>query len=202
MCWEAARARSLIKLKNDLRKGLVDEEIVHLLLALNENENVFTTSSCAGRITVGCNPTSPEDKISTEHLLVSHDPVSVDDVVTAIKDKKCFWTWIKASHPLLDLSVRDMDLASKIVGMAKEAGFKYSGIQPSNCCYRVIIRGSDNVQYPISGHEETKVIAKILSHANKFLLSGKLKLARLVGAFEREGLIESFEELLFSEELL
>jgi tRNA wybutosine-synthesizing protein 3 len=202
MCWEAARANSLLRLKSDLERGLVDDEIIELLLAINENENMFSTSSCAGRITIGCNGKGPEDKASTEHLLTSHTPISVYDVMKALEEKNCSWLWLKASHPLLDLYVRDFDLALKLVSIARSAGFKYSGIQPSSCCYRVIIRGSDNVQYPLSGRENGYTIAKVVSHANKFLLNGKLKLARFVGALEGEGIISSDEAMLFHDDEL
>ncbi|UXD22210.1 hypothetical protein IPA_02610 [Ignicoccus pacificus DSM 13166] len=185
-----------------MEKGLVDEELIDLLLALNENENLFTTSSCAGRITIGCNGKNPEDKRGTEHLLTSHSPISVYDVFKALDGKRCQWLWIKASHPLLDIGVKDIDLAMKLVSLAKTAGFKYSGIQPSNCCYRVIVRGSDNIQYPLSGRENGHTIAKVVSHANRFLLNGKLKLVRFVGLLEDEGIINSLEDTLFYDEEL
>ncbi len=201
--WEAARAGTLAKLERDLKDNLVDEELIQLLKALNEHEDMFTTSSCAGRITVGCNDVALEDKRGTEHLLVSHGPVSVYDVMKVLENKKCTWMWIKASQPLLDISVKKIDLAMKIVTIARSAGFKYSGVQPYGGQYfRVLIRGSDNVQYPLSGKEDEKVLAKVISHANAFLLNGKLKLARFVSALENENLISLEEELLFDAEEL
>ncbi len=199
MCWETLRASSLLRLKRDMESGLVDDEIVELLQALNENENVITTSSCAGRITLGCSDDFLDNKVATNNVLVSHSPVSVDEVMEKLGTIECKWTWLKASHPLLDIAVRDLETALNLVSFAQRAGFKYSGLQKSRCCYRVIVRGSDNLQIPLTGSESPKVIAKLVGTVNRFLINGKLKLAKFVSILEAEGMLNGLDEVLFGD---
>ncbi|ALU12262.1 hypothetical protein EYM_01900 [Ignicoccus islandicus DSM 13165] len=189
----------MLRLKKDIEEGLVDEELIELLKALNENEMLFTTSSCAGRITLGCSDDFLNNKVAANNVIVSHSPVSVDLVLNALKGMECKWSWLKASHPLLDIAVKDLDLALDLVGFAQRAGFKYSGIQRSRCCYRVIVRGSDNLQAPLTGNEDPKTVAKLVGTANRFLINGKLKLTKFVSILESEGVIDGLDELLLED---
>ena len=195
MHWELMRSRALERLAREIMNGAVDEEVLELLDALNSTEKVFTTSSCAGRITVLCSDAPPNDKVAARIMFKSHSPVSVREVKEAIENaQNCAYVWAKSSHPLLDLMVKELDLAWRLVDLAKRAGFKYSGVQRSRDYYRVIIRSNDNIQIPMDGDEDLKKLAKSVSALNKFLLDGKVKLARLISLID--------EEFVFGEELL
>ena len=195
MYWELMKSRALERLAREIMNGAVDEEVLELLDAINSIDKVFTTSSCAGRITVVCSDAPPNDKISARIVLKSHSPVSVRDVKEAVESaQKCAHVWAQSSHPLLDLMVKELDLAWRLVDLAKRAGFKYSGVQRSKDYYRVIIRSNDNIQIPMENGEDLKKLARTVSALNKFLLDGKVKLARLISLID--------EELLFGEELL
>ncbi len=196
--WEELRDEALSRLYEDVERELVDDELVELLELLNRSPNVYTTSSCAGRITLGCNDTSWEDKKSTRLPFKSHKPVSVNDVLSVIEKIDCRWMWLKVSYPLLDIAVKNIDDGLKLVEVARKAGFKYSGIQPSRGQkYHVLIRGNDNVQVPLRKEIDVEELAKIISLMNRILLDGKVKLARLVSMLEEEGFIDGLEELLF-----
>ncbi|XP_015450686.1 tRNA wybutosine-synthesizing protein 3 homolog isoform X2 [Pteropus alecto] len=69
--------------KADLsRKGSVDEDVVELVQLLNEREQFFTTSSCAGRIVLldgGINGFEVQ-KQNCHWLLVTHRPCVKDDL--------------------------------------------------------------------------------------------------------------------------
>ncbi len=191
------RDEALSRLHEDVERELVDDELIELLEILNRSPNIYTTSSCAGRITLGCNNTSWEDKKSTRLPFKSHKPVSVDDVLSAIERIDCKWMWLKASYPLLDIAVRDLDDGLRLVEVARKAGFKYSGIQPSRGQkYHVLIRGNDNVQVPLKKKVDIEELAKIVSLMNRILLDGKVKLVRLISMLEEEGFIDGLEELL------
>ena len=195
LCWEALKERARSRLESEGLLGLVDHEMLEFLRAFNENDEMFTTSSCAGRITVACNDVSPQDKRGTKLILKSHSPISVEDLAKALSEAGCRHVWAKSSHPLLDVAVKSLETALDLVEYAKKAGFKYSGVQKSNCCYRVIIRSNDNMYFPLFGNEETERLARIVSELNKFLLEGKVRLARLMSALEEAGLV-SLDALL------
>jgi len=128
-------------------------------------------------------------------LLKSHSPISVNDLVEALEKADCKHLWAKSSHPLLDISVKDLDKALDIVDHARRAGFKYSGVQRSHCCYRVIIRGNDNLHFPLFKGEDLKRLARVVSELNRFLLEGKVRLARLMSSLESGGLL-SMDDVL------
>ena len=199
MEWEELRGAALSKLEEDSELGLVDDELVELLKLLNRSSSSFyTTSSCAGRIILGCNDTSWEDKRNTRIPLKSHKPVRVDDVLSVLEELDCKWMWMKASYPLIDMAVRELEDALKIVDIARKAGFKYSGVQPSRReGYHVLIRGSDNVQVPVRKGMAADEVARVVSLLNKILLDGKVRLTRLISMLEDEGFIDGLEELLF-----
>ncbi|XP_019499585.1 PREDICTED: tRNA wybutosine-synthesizing protein 3 homolog isoform X2 [Hipposideros armiger] len=74
--------------KADLsRKGSVDEDVVELVQLLNEREQFFTTSSCAGRIILldGSINGFEVQKKDCCWLLVTHRPCIKDDMVAALK---------------------------------------------------------------------------------------------------------------------
>jgi len=199
LCWEALRDKALSRLESEAALGLVDEELMHFLKLLNKTEDVFTTSSCSGRIVVACNDVSPCDKKGTKMLLKSHSTISVNDLIRAIEKAECKHIWAKSSHPLLDVAVKDLQKALDIVDHAKRAGFKYSGVQRSHCCYRVIIRSNDSLYFPLFKDEDAKRLARVVSELNKFLLEGKVRLARLMSSLEAGGLLSmeaALEDLL------
>uniref|UniRef100_A0A671E469 tRNA wybutosine-synthesizing protein 3 homolog n=1 Tax=Rhinolophus ferrumequinum TaxID=59479 RepID=A0A671E469_RHIFE len=74
--------------KADLsRKGDVDEDVVDLVQLLNEREQFFTTSSCAGRIILldgNINGIEVQKK-NCCWLLVTHRPCVKDDMIAALK---------------------------------------------------------------------------------------------------------------------
>ncbi len=197
MNWDELRNNTLHRLYRDLEFELVDDELIELLQSLNKNPNIYTTSSCAGRISLGCNNVSWEDKKSTRIPFKSHKPISVNDVLGIIERIECKWMWLKVSYPLLDIAVKDLEDGLRLVDAARKAGFKYSGIQPSRGQkYHVLIRGNDNVQVPIRRRIDVKDLAHVVSLMNRILLDGKVKLARLVSILEEEGFIDGLEELL------
>ncbi len=178
-------------MEDDLSRGLVDEEMKELLRLLNLNGNLATTSSCSGRIVVACSDKGYDDKRSTRFTLKSHSPVSVEQVKRALEEADCKYVWIKSSHPLIDVATEDLETALRLVNLAQRSGFKYSGVQQGRSFYRVLIRSNDNIHIPIFKDEDLKRLARITSVVNKFLLEGKVKLARLVSMLVDEGFIEA-----------
>jgi tRNA wybutosine-synthesizing protein 3 len=48
--WEHIKEQALLSLREAIKKGLADEEILPLLELINSKEGWVTSSSCAGRI--------------------------------------------------------------------------------------------------------------------------------------------------------
>ncbi|ABU82179.1 tRNA-wybutosine modification methyltransferase TYW3 [Ignicoccus hospitalis] len=194
MRWDLMKARALERLRSEAALGMVDGELLELLNLINSHQGLFTTSSCSGRITVACSDISPDDKRSTRIIYKTHRTTSVPAIENALREAKCKHLWAKSSHPLLDLFAKELDLAWDIVDLAKKAGFKYSGVQRSGSYYRVIIRSNENIQFPLNGDDDSKKLAKVVSELNKFLLEGKVRLARLLSLLDEDGLLDDYLE--------
>ncbi len=199
VCWELERVRALSRLEEHTQMGLIDDELLEFLWLLNENPHIVTTSSCSGRISILCGG-DYWDKREANLLVKSHSPISVYSVASALmKGKFCKNLWIKATHPILDLKVQDLKRALDIVRIAVKAGFKYSGVQDTPCGYRVIVKSSDSLQVPLNylvrmlrqgvRGEALRELAIITAEMNKYLLEGKVRLARLFSLMMENNLI-------------
>ncbi len=201
MCWEREKLKALSRLEEDLQLGLIDEELLEFLIMLNENDYILTTSSCAGRISILCG-SEYWNKREANLLMKSHVPVSVYSVISTLKrGLRCKNLWIKATHPILDMKVIDIQKAFEVIRLAVKAGFKYSGIQDAACGYRVIVKSSDSLQVPLNyivkriiegkkSGEVLRELALITSEMNKYLLEGKVRLARLFSLMIENNLIK------------
>ncbi len=120
----------LKKLEIALRKGEVDKPIIPLLNLINSLPNYVTTSSCAGRIVLMKIPESGK-KHEAEFLFKKHEPITFEEVWNALKEsvKKVKESiWFRAEPVILHVDCRDLDSAIRIVRLAREAGWKRSGI--------------------------------------------------------------------------
>jgi len=65
------------RLRNEIIAGTVDKLLIDILLSINRDINLFTTSSCSGRISFICTMEGKESKpgarLGSIHGLVNHD---------------------------------------------------------------------------------------------------------------------------------
>lgn len=112
------------------KKGYVDEKISSLLDKINSLNEYITTSSCSGRILLISKPDSNK-KTSAEWIYVSHNQVSAQEIYSSLEEsvkKTNNAIWFKVESPILHIMCKDIIAAEKIVTLARNSGFKYSGI--------------------------------------------------------------------------
>lgn len=65
------------RLRNEIIAGIVDKLLIDILLSINRDINLFTTSSCSGRISFICTIEGKESKLNARlgsiHGLINHD---------------------------------------------------------------------------------------------------------------------------------
>nr|XP_057917614.1 tRNA wybutosine-synthesizing protein 3 homolog [Doryrhamphus excisus] len=114
------------------RKGVVDEDVVHIVSLLNSYEEYFTTSSCSGRIIII--DKAPESVVVQKKnlvwLLVSHSKCTFDDMMSALANS-CGNAVLKFEPFVMHVQCRRMDDAHLLLSTALQSGFKNSGLTAS-----------------------------------------------------------------------
>ncbi len=115
--------------KQDKSKiGGIDKEILNLVNIINSKENYYTTSSCAGRITLLMHKEQYR-KNECEWLLQSHDIITFEQAKEALnKIKPEHDVWLKMESAIMHIACKTIDDASNLLNLFKPHGFKRSGI--------------------------------------------------------------------------
>jgi len=128
------KSNAMKKLEFALTEGLVDEGVISVINSFNSHPDIFTTSSCAGRIQLIILPDVGR-KDSVQRRKTWHREVTADDVERAISEFDIpdnSIVILQAQSPIFHISCRTMDLAIKLRGIAHGQGWKYSSLITGN----------------------------------------------------------------------
>ena len=128
------KSKAMQKLESALSEGLVDEGVISVLNSFNSHPDIFTTSSCAGRIQLIVLPDIGR-KDSVELRKKWHRPVEFQDVKDAITNLDVPSNSIvilQGQSPIFHVSCRTMELAQKFRGKVHSQGWKYSSLITGN----------------------------------------------------------------------
>ena len=128
------KSNAMKKLEYALSEGLVDEGVISVINSFNSHPDIFTTSSCAGRIQLIILPDIGR-KDSVQRRKTWHREVTVDDVEGAISEFDIpdnSIVILQAQSPIFHLSCRTMELAIKLRGIVHGQGWKYSSLITGN----------------------------------------------------------------------
>ena len=139
--WKANAIKKLDQALDRSRAGGVDKPVRHLVDLINEQENLYTTSSCSGRIIIFSNidTNAPGKGHCTWHLS-SHEIISYQELLDTIVrmngsesdySKNKFRNQefsIKFEPCIFHVMVENLDLARIFMETARSAGFRNSGI--------------------------------------------------------------------------
>ena len=133
-----ARKRASEEVRDRSRKGSIDAPIRELVGEINQlgREHVFTTSSCSGRVSLVAEATEGKrTKGDAKWVFMSHDPVAGDQVMSAIEayldgsDCANETLTFRFEPFILAVECACLDVAKDLLRVAREAGFRESGIQ-------------------------------------------------------------------------
>ena len=128
------KSNAMKKLEYALSEGLVDEGVISVINSFNSHPDIFTTSSCAGRIQLIILPDIGR-KDSVQRRKTWHREVTTDDVEGAISEFDIpdnSIVILQAQSPIFHLSCRTMELAIKLRGIVHSQGWKYSSLITGN----------------------------------------------------------------------
>ena len=183
--FEERKKYFLNRLKEAIEKGEADKPILHLLDLINSFPCYVTTSSCAGRIVLMKIPESGK-KWEAEFIFKKHEEVTFEEVWEALKEgvkKYKEHIWFRAEPVIIHVDCKDLESAIKIVRIARECGWKRSGIFEIKS-YRVMVElhSTERLDVPVAVNGEIKVTEDFMRflvyEANKKLRKTREKMQR------------------------
>lgn len=158
-----------------------DEKIVDLCNKINESENYYTTSSCAGRVVL----MKDEDKKGQGLFLkIWHDEINFENLknkLGEINNNRIIK--FKLESPILHVVCKNLECASELLEFAKHIGFKRSGINGISRIILLELNSTEKLEFPISENGDILVSDKFLElvvkKSNFLLKKGWAKIEKL-----------------------
>ena len=128
------KANAMEKLEEAKSEDLVDEGVIEVLNAFNSHPDIFTTSSCAGRLQLIVLPDIGR-KDSVELRKTWHSPVEFQEVKDSLDNLVIppnSIVILQGQSPIFHVSCRTMELAQKFRGIVHSQGWKYSSLITGN----------------------------------------------------------------------
>jgi len=181
--WFNRKKAFLRRLKKDMETGYFDKELETLILLLNSFNDVFTTSSCSGRIMVFSSK-RPWDRKSIKIYLKSHDTISVGNLERILEESNDKNLWFVLQPPILHVSCLTSMRAQELLKIARNIGFKHSGIISfARTGIVVELRGNEHLEVPLRLYGKficrKSSLKTLVKWANKLLLDSKKKIFKL-----------------------
>ena len=147
----------LKRFKEDLQKGLVDELIIDIIMTLNNDSNLKTTSSCSGRIVLLCF-NELERKYASKRLSFHFMPprsLFLDTLARILKHCEGL-ILIRVRGFIVDIETR---ISDTIRSLLRKLSFKTAIIKPTKNHKRIIIelRSSIILDIPLLNPPNEKI---------------------------------------------
>ncbi|CAI5756149.1 unnamed protein product [Candida verbasci] len=146
-------------------KGTIDELCIPIINLINSNDDMVTTSSCSGRVSVYLEGTKSNRAVVSKGnhgrwLFVTHEPHDLKDWTSKINfvytssfpDPNARLILYKFEPLILHVKCRNLETANKLYQVAMNNGFRESGIGSN---FNVAIRISIKLDIPI-GYKSPK----------------------------------------------
>ena len=181
------KSKAMQKLESALSDGLVDEGVISVLNSFNSHPDIFTTSSCAGRIQLIVLPDIGR-KDSVELRKKWHRPVEfqeVKDAITNLDVPPNSIVILQGQSPIFHVSCRTMELAQKFRGIVHSQGWKYSSLITGNEDKWVVevlsANRIDNLLFRngVIDPPDDERLKFIIEESNKILIKAQAKLEAL-----------------------
>ena len=160
------------------RIGEVDVAIRPLVDLINSKPQYYTTSSCAGRILLRRREGGKRHE--TAYFFISHDPVGLEDLRSVLGHLPDEEVIFHMEGLILHVCCEGMESAERLLNLAREAGFKRSGITSVSNKIIVEIIDTQRLELPIADKGKLLVpeeyISYLLEEANEKLEGTRKKM--------------------------
>ncbi len=183
--FEARKKVFVERLEREALQERVDGDILPLLRLLNSHPDIYTTSSCSGRILVAeaSRPSYSKGR-GFKPVAKWHHPVPPDLVEEAVSNIDNAWLMVRGA--IIHIATKNAKTAYRLVEIGRETGHKHSGIITINRGgIFVEILGEERLDIPLKrGGRPLASIEAAVEEANKTLALAKLRLFWLAAAIE------------------
>jgi len=178
------RKRRQLEMQDNSSIGKWDGKIKKLCDDINQNENYYTTSSCAGRIVL---IKQAEKKQADLFLFRSHDKITFSklrkELEKVMKSNKNDLVYFRQEQCILHVACRTLEDAQNLLDRAKQVGWKNSGIMASRERIILEMRSTEHIELPIINRGKLIVddlfLKLLVSEANRKLEKTWEKIQRL-----------------------
>ncbi|MGF3554918.1 MAG: tRNA-wybutosine modification methyltransferase TYW3 [Thermoplasmatota archaeon] len=143
-----SKEKAITYLKKAKINDMVDKKISTILELINNSNEFFTSSSCAGRIVLLEIP-KIGDKKNARFLGIWHRKIKSFELLSALKEAKTGLIWIIAQSPIIHVYAKTLDDADKLVKIANASGFKNSSFKSFNKNIVIEICSTERLDAPI-----------------------------------------------------
>ena len=185
-------AKRQLESKVDLsRKGGVDAAIQDLVFKINQHQDIFTLSSCSGRIVL-FNEEQKGAKKGCNWIIVEHQhPLNPDRVFRELGDLKnvCF----RFEPFVLHTRCRSLQTAAKLLAVSVESGFKNSGISVGGKKqekFMVATRSTHTMEVPLTNQDgkvlvDEEYVSFVVKMANEKMVENERRIAKFTENLEK-----------------
>jgi len=185
--FEARKKAFVDRLEREALQVRVDGDVFPLLRLLNQHPDIYTTSSCSGRIMVAeaVRPSYSKGR-GFRPVARWHHPVPPELVAEAVAQLDNAWLMVRGA--ILHLAAADAKTAYRLVEIGRGTGHKHSGIIAMNRGgIFVEILGEERLDIPLKRNGAAVAdVAVAVDMANKTLVLAKLRLYWLAARLEAE----------------
>jgi len=114
-------------LKDAIDKGFVDSPVIPFLLDVVNIPDIYTSSSCSGRIML-LHTDKEENKKFSEFENRYHRLVTFEEIKKDIESFKEGYLWLKVEPFIFHFATKDYDKAKEILDFCRDLGLKKAGI--------------------------------------------------------------------------
>lgn len=143
-----AKNKALKSLEKACDEKKADEGILPILNVINDFEEYYTSSSCAGRIVLLEIPRIGDKKRAT-FLGKWHGITEPDEIKVAVEKAKNGLIWLLAQSPIIHIGADSNKSADKMVKTAIASGFKNSGVKSIGKKIVVEVCSTERLDAPI-----------------------------------------------------
>lgn len=164
--FEERKAHALwrIEEKDRSKKGSVDKPAWPLLDAINDRPDMYTTSSCSGRILLLCEPDGAR-KDQYDWPIVTHETADADAFIAKAHALADFpgTVWLRMQTVIIHVACKDLKTANTLLDLFHAHGWKRSGIFSTANDVMVELLSVEGMDTPIIRHGSLLVSDEFIS---------------------------------------
>ncbi len=199
--WRYFKKKFWNRIWEDLEIGYLDEDLLPVLLRFNMDRNIYTMSSCSGRIVIS-DSTYPWSREETSIVFKKHVKITIDDLIEVLEKPVIRRLWLNVTGPIIHLSTSKPSYVKKLLWIAREAGLKHSGVLSIHRTKGIILEYMSGVKMTHLLKTPEKILVReedlrdLIKVSNEILEEGKRILNKLYSIVQEHIPIEEDYEVI------